>query len=157
MYILPECNVNTVVGVVYKGKFSWYVTEREFWYLNMIMEDGLHGERVGIEILDTDTFEVFQKRIEIYKTSTDELREYFIIADEYNKEDAYFDFFPSFYINFDKKIFYSLYKECLAFELYVPEKWVGEYEDFIELNLIDDEYKYWITDTGENLLNFSYK
>lgn len=150
MYLYPQNNEITVVGVIYKNKFTWYVTEREFWYLNVIMEDGRHDERVGIEILDTDTFEIFEKRIERYIVSTEELREYLELANTYDTYEAFFDFLPSFYVNFDSKIFYSLYTEPLSFEDYVPDGWVGKYKNFFEL--IDEQYRFWIDNEGNNIL-----
>lgn len=150
MYLYPKNNENTVVGVIYKNKFTWYITERDFWFLNTIMEDGLHDERVGIKILDTDTFEVFEKRIERYIVSTEEIREYLELANAYDTYEAFFDFLPSFYVNFDSKIFYSLYTEPRSFEDYVPNGWVGEYKDFLEL--IDEQYRFWIDSNGNNIL-----
>lgn len=150
MYLYPRCTYDTIVGIVYKNKFNWYITEKEFWILNEKIEDGRHDERVGIEILDTDTFEVFEKRIERYIVSTEELREYLELANTYSTHDAFIDFLPSFYVNFDSKIFYSLYLEQRAFEWYVPDGWIGEYKDFFEL--IDEQYRFWIDNNGNDIL-----
>ncbi|GIO31718.1 hypothetical protein J2TS6_28590 [Paenibacillus albilobatus] len=57
MKLLPEYAQILIVGVVFRKEWSWYITEREYWFLNTEME-----ERFGIEILDETTAECFLKK-----------------------------------------------------------------------------------------------
>lgn len=65
MKLMPEYAQILIVGVVYKESWAWYITEREYWFLNIEMED-----RFGIELLNELTAEYFLHKIEEYKVST---------------------------------------------------------------------------------------
>src|SRR5579863_10116287 len=76
-YPEPEYAQNVVVGVVFRTTFSWYVTEREYWYLDFtkyeraflaigctdpILKD--YSSRFHIAILNENTAEYFLSQIE---------------------------------------------------------------------------------------------
>lgn len=153
MELLPEYCENIIVGVMYKNKFSWYVTKIYLWYLDYkIRYDGIKqryidmgrsqkrfeyevgsyerfcGDRWGIAIVDSnEDIDKFIGKIEKYKVPCEELKEYRLIADD---ED---DFYPVLLVDFDKKILYNYIQEPYFLHEYVPKGWQGKYENFYHL------------------------
>jgi hypothetical protein len=164
--LLPRYPTNIIVGTLCNNIFSWYVTERDPWFLNLyILRDAYEKKfgsdidsynplndpayiRYGFPILDKKAFEVFQGRLNKYRCFAAELKEWIplIREDDDALEGRCFAMWPSLYINFDSNIIYNCYYEPEAFEAYLPEGWTGVYEDFRDL--IPVEQQYWV---GENL------
>ena len=95
----------------------------------------------------------FLPRIDKYSVSTEELRELLklnLLIE--SKEDTFYNFLPSLFVNLNKRELYSLYSEPSSYEDYVPENWRGVYEDF--LSQIAREQKYWYDENENDLLNF---
>lgn len=146
MKLMPEYAQILIVGVVFNGTWSWYITEREYWFLNIEMED-----RFGIEVLNETTAETFLDQIVDYKVSTSELTEMLIdLNSAFQSFDEVLEYMPTIYVNFDDRIFYSLFPEPMSFEDYVPKGWVGVYKDFY--NMVPDQEQYWIVD-GDHLFD----
>ena len=150
MELLPEYCENIIVGVIYKKTFSWYVTKTDIWYLDydkkyrMLKQyysdmgrsqkrfehevgsfEYFCGNRWGIKIIDSkNDIDKFLSKIEKYKVTCEELKEYRSIADNLN------DFAPVLLIDFDKKHLYSYIQEQYSFHEYVPDGWQGTYENF---------------------------
>lgn len=138
MKLLPEYAKILIVGVVFQNQWSWYVTEREYWFLNVEMED-----RFGIEVLDETTAECFFERIHDYKVATSDLTCTLIeLEDAFGSYDDVLEFMPAIYVNFDDKVLYSLFPEPMSFEHYVPDGWTGEYRDFCAL--VPEGERYWV-------------
>jgi len=160
MLLEPKETENIVVGVRWQGCFAWYVTIKDYWFMDeeeleaaciqKMKEFGLSAsipvegepEREGIPVLDEKTVVVFLPRIEPYRVSVDELRECLRsrIATE-DPEDVHFAFLPSLYVDFDSCCLYSMYTEPASFEDFVPRNWEGKHASF--LDLVDHEQKYW--------------
>jgi len=162
MLLEPAMTENIIVGVMWKGRFRWYVTEKEIWFMDsnkmktadekkwkeygLPLSNLVYGaedpEREGIPILDENTIELFSLRIEKYAVTVDELRELleFCIATE-SRVDVFYDFLPSLYLDFDNRCLYSMYTEPASFEDYVPQNWKGEYFSF--LDIIEKDQRYW--------------
>ena len=151
---------NVIVGVIHKKQFQWYVTDRELWYLDYVkfaqafeshlaVDEYIEPERKGIEILSSENAELFLKRIQSYKADAATLLKLFEDKIESGEEEDVLDFIPSFLVDFDQKVFYSLFPEPASFEEYVPSDWKGTYEDFTAL--IPETEKYWINKDGESL------
>ena len=172
MLLVPKALENIIVGVLINNHFKWYVSTKDIWFLDrkkleeaykkkfkemgiaytgpFIEED---DERKGIDILDEDSYAEFAPRMAKYAVSTKELRESLklnLLTE--TKEDTFYSFMPSLYVNFDKRELYSLYSEPASYEDFVPENWTGRYEDF--LSYIDRAEKYWYDENGIVLLNF---
>ena len=153
MELNPEYAENVITAIIYNNELFWYVTKKDIWYMDekkyikMFEEAGYKIDlnnaddlRRNILILDRDNIEIFMHRLEKYVVSTKELNDF--LKKELKKNDEwFFDLSPSFYLNFDEKIFYSLYREYAKYENYVPAGWYGEYEDFMEK--IPLKYRYW--------------
>ncbi|QTL47245.1 hypothetical protein [Priestia aryabhattai] len=153
---------NVIVGVIHKKQFQWYVTDRELWYLDYVkfaqafenqgdlaVDEYIEPERKGMEILSSENAELFLKRIESYKGDAANLLKLFEDKIESEDEEDVLDFSPSFLVDFDQKVFYSLFPEPTSFEEYVPSDWKETYEDFTAL--IPEKEKYWVNKDGENL------
>lgn len=140
MKLMPEYAHVLIVGVVFQSSWSWYITEREYWFLNLEMED-----RFGIEVLNESTAKDFLPRIEEYRVSTSELSGMLEeLKDEFRNYDEVLEFLPTIYVDFDKREFFSLFPEPMSFEDYVPEGWLGEYKDFYALVPVQE--RYWVVD-----------
>ncbi|WP_407728114.1 hypothetical protein ACJMCD_13580 [Priestia megaterium] len=153
---------NVIVGVIHKKQFQWYVTDRELWYLDYVkfaqafenegdlaVDEYIEPEREGMEILSSENAGLFLKRIESYKGDAATLLKLFEDKIESGEEEDVLDFIPSFLVDFDQKVFYSLFPEPASFEEYVPSDWKGTYEDFT--GLIPETEKYWVNKDGESL------
>ncbi|WP_242615036.1 hypothetical protein [Paenibacillus solani] len=172
MLLEPKSLNNIIVGLLIDNFFKWYVSPKDLWfldrkkltdtYIKKFKEIGLKNignnieevdERKGIEVLDEYSFREFTRRINKYSVSTDELRKLLKLnLLTKSKEEAYYSFLPSLYVNVDKRELYSLYPESASYEDFLPENWIGRYEDF--LSKIDWKEKYWYDENGLDLLNF---
>lgn len=163
MNLQPDYMENIIVGVLLNDKFSWYVSDKDLWFLDyskMIQSfekkgfeidvENIDDKRKGMIILDTENAAEFLKRIEINKVTSSELHSA-LLANRTQLDDTWqYDYRPSLYINFDKKNFYSSYSEPASFEDYMPNLWVAEYQSFD--NLIPREQRYWLDSNHKNLL-----
>jgi len=153
MKLLPEYCENIIVGVIYNNRFSWYITKINIWYLDykkyyekirkqyidmgrtqkrFEYEVGTYdffcGDRWGIEIINSnEDIDKFIRKIEKYNVSCEELKEYRLITDDTNA------CYPSLLVDFDKKIFYNYIQEPYFLHEYVPENWLGKYENFYSI------------------------
>ena len=50
-------------------------------------------------------------------------------------------YYPTLYVNFDKKEFYSFFPEPENFESFIPDCWKSNYMKFD--NLISKDFRYW--------------
>ena len=170
MRILPEAYKNIIVGLRWREKFAWYVSLKDIWFLDQtelereyeqwckkkglplnfaVSED---DERYGIFVLNEENINLFLPRIAKYAVSSDELREYMKLAMNIkSRDEVTLEYMPSLYIDFDKKILYSMYTEPASFEDYVPATWKGYYQNF--LNLIEQNEKFWCED-GKKIIDF---
>ncbi len=160
MELIPEYARNIIVGTMCNNIFSWYVTDKYPWLLNLyILRDAYKKKfgmdtdlddpsdiRYGFPVLDKISFEVFQEKLSKYHCSVAELKEWIPLIRDDDPDGWRYTMRPSLYINFDLGILYNCYYEPQAFENYLPEGWYGVYEDF--RHLIPIEHQYWI---GEDL------
>ncbi len=160
----PQYAENIIVFIVCDDVRSWYVTEKDYWYLDLIK---LHSEMVNayseskmqlpagyiddfserhdIAVLNKDTAKDFLESIGSLRATVEELRELFVDSVVISEDDdALLDFVPSLYVDFDKSILYSYYPEMIEFEKYIPSGWKGEYRNFFPL--IPSELRYWVVD-----------
>ncbi len=155
MKLYPKYAENIITALIWKDKLTWYVTENEdeIWVLDYVkrmkafessghpifLPDGDYY-RKDLLIVDSSNVEEFKKRIQEFEVPTDELAEYVQEQRKVNKE-WYYDCSPSLYVNFDRKLFYSCYREMICFEQYAPPGWEADYRNFFEL--IPVQYRYW--------------
>ena len=86
--------------------------------------------------IEEDNVLLFLKRIEEDECSTGNLKKLFL----QNQEED--DYKPSLYVDFDKKLFYSMYIEPASYEDYTPVGWNAKYKSF--LDIIPVEKCYWV-------------
>ncbi|MEI5908511.1 hypothetical protein WAK64_15800 [Bacillus spongiae] len=147
----PKYAKTIIVFVKYKNEDRWYVADKELWFLDLrklsaafskiVFDDDLSNDfsdRYDIDIVNEDTAEDFLNHIR--EASTEELHN--ILKGGFYSDIV--DLVPSLYIDFDNKIFLSYYPEPASYEVFVPNGWVGKYEDFMFTDSIPPEYRYWI-------------
>ena len=144
-----DLNEQFIIYAIYNGEGKWYISDKEIWYLDYkkrieaykkigyeIKEEYIDEKRRDLLCLEMGAELLFLKRIEADEYSTLILRKIFLDSQEEE------DYKPSLYVDFDKKILYSMYGEPASYEEYVPSGWQAKYENF--LNLIPVEKCYWI-------------
>lgn len=167
MFPEPEYAQNVIVGIIFQNMFAWYVTEKDYWYLDFTRYDRAllaagyeslvltdYSERFDIAILDQDKAELFLLHVEDRRVPTNALYEMMLVQRQMYEEhgslnslayyNAILNFIPCFLVDFDQRHFSSLYPEMIRFELYVPDGWIGTYKDFRDE--IPEEERYWIAD-----------
>lgn len=73
-----------------------------------------------------------------YEVSYNELKEYYQLFSEVYMEGKQFRVFPCFFINFDSKIFISYFSEPGSYEDFVPDGWIGIYENEMNFDIIKE-------------------
>lgn len=140
----PNSPDEVVVLVKYKEKYTWYVSEKELWIMDLLELDNAFRrkfhepevteteadfeERIGCEILSEKNIEQFQEAIKDFEVSYTELIDYFQLYSEVYLDGMNSEVEISFYLDFDSKIFYSFFKEPGSYEEFVPTGWRGIFE-----------------------------
>ena len=147
MVLEPLYAENIIVAVIFNKKFNRYVTDKELWFLDynkldneyktlgINVEDEYEAdERKGIKVLNTENIGMFLQRINKYIATKEELNCFLCKCIKNRMErDEILNYSPVLLVNFDDKILYSMFPEQASYEEYVPEGWVGKYEDFTEV------------------------
>lgn len=154
MKIIPEYAENIIVAIVQNKTLSWYIADKEIWYMDYakrIRQFEDKGYKINLEYIDstrknllllnTDNIDLFRKSVLKYEVKTEELRKY-LEKEVVQNDEWYYDLSPSLYIDFDKKVLYSSYREMDSYESYAPEGWISDFKDFT--SEIPLENRYWI-------------
>lgn len=157
----PEYAQDIIVGILFHNTFAWYITDKEYWYLDYakydraLLESGFKDSTIGdyssrfdIAVLDTDTIEHFLSHIVDSRVSPEALSYMLLARKKSNKKDDLLDFAPCLFVDFDQEQLFSQYPEMIRFEIYVPDGWLGAYQDFTLK--IPENARYWIVD-GRNV------
>lgn len=159
MKIQIEYGENIIVAVVFRNKWSWYVTEKDYWFLDLTKLEkaflikgyqlpnlGDYSDRFDIGVLDENSADKFLNEISESKVSLVELRELVLKLACGSKESENFptELTPSLLVDFDNKLLMSYFPEPASFENYIPDGWDGVYENF--LNKVPMQERYWIID-----------
>lgn len=153
----PKYAETIIVLVKYKKTYRWFVTDKEIWFLDLkkltasYLEKGFEihnpndfSDRFGIAVVNENTVEEFLQKISEFEVSNKELNR-ILVQGAYSHIS---DMLPSLYVDFDDKKLTSFYPEPASYELYVPNGWLGKYEQFMEH--IPEDYRFWIVN-GDNL------
>jgi hypothetical protein len=156
MKLKIEYGVDIIVGTLFQKQWRWYVTDKEIWILdqNKLKEEFIQLghkvpeenslERENILILDEKTVSIFLPRIENFRVNHHILQNMLREKLPIFRWDEVSEFFPSLFVNFDHCELWTVFPELTSFENYVPQNWLGQYEDFYEL--VPSSEKYWIID-----------
>lgn len=149
-----DVNEKLIVFVIYKGITNWYVSDKDIWYLDKnkrincyrnlgyeIKIEYVDERRRDILLLDTDNADIFLSRIKGDIILTSELKEIWCNLEGDERENRIYNYMPSLYVDFDKKVLLSIYSEPASYEDYAPIGWKAGYDDFKER--IPKEYYYW--------------
>ena len=150
-----------ICGVRYNGDFSWYVSDRELWFLDYtILESNLvsygysmdnlilDSKRRHTKILTKENAGQFLNQMVEFEISSKDLQFYFLESVTELDDSWYYDFQPSLFIDFDNNSLYSQYSESESFENYIPLGWTGLFCNFWDL--IPEPQRFWMCD-GINL------
>lgn len=153
----PKYAETIIVLVKYKKSYRWFVTDKEIWFLDLkklissYLEKGFEihnpddfSDRFDIAVVNEDSVEEYLQKISDFEVSNEELRK-ILVQRTYSHIS---DMLPSLYVDFDDKELTSYYPESASYELYVPNGWLGKYEQF--MGHIHDDYHYWVVN-GDNL------
>lgn len=160
MFNHPKYAEIIIVLVKYKGTYRWFSSDKEIWFLDLpklvvsylragfdIRNRDDFSDRFHIEVVNENTVENFLNQINDLEVTTEDLKA--ILEQQTYAQIS--DMFPSLYLDFDGKKLVSCYPEPASYEEYVPDGWLGRYEEFLED--VPEGCRYWVI-RGEN---FFYK
>lgn len=126
MKVEPNFPDTVVVLVKHEEKYTWYVSEKELWIMDLLQLENAfrrkfnqpkvteteadYEERVGCEILSEKNIRQFQEAMKDFEVSYTELIEHFNLYSEVYLDGVNSEVETSFYLDFDNKIFYSFLK-----------------------------------------------
>jgi len=169
---------NIIVGVVYEGKWIWYISPADLWILDREkyhkkIEERYGSSKVFVGPMSADGYDIAVVNEITAKRFLDETvrfrvdvshlrglvkerisvsRSKSIPPEEFNRFlDEAIELFPSLLVNFDEKRLTSSYPEPMGYENYVPNNWQGEYRSIMPDIPLDQ--RYWIIDR-ENYFHF---
>jgi hypothetical protein len=155
--------LDLVALVHHGGAWTWFVSEREFWILDLGMYRRAY-ERVGVppprakaleirgglDVVDEPQAAEFLRMMNAYRVETNalrvELKRRIPTADSLGD---ICEWLPAILVDFDSRLLVSYYSEPFSFEKYVPDFWEGRYGKFYDL--VPNEQKYWL-ENGNDLL-----
>ena len=150
-----EYGVDVIVGVRYGAEWRWYVSDKYYWFLDLVkmrdasrahgyVTDGVTGfaDRFGIAIVTEDTAELFLAAMEPHRVDKAMLRALLESRLPIKSWEDVIDVLPSLLVDFDSKRLLSSFPEPASFEYYVPQGWNGAYIDF--LAEVPEDQRYWI-------------
>lgn len=164
MNLIPDYTENIIVAVILDKNLTWYVSDKEIWFLDYqkrieafksrgynVNIDYIDDSRKNNLILDTSNALEFLNFIKQNKVTVEELRNS-LLENKNTEDDSWkYDYRPSLYVDFDKKKLYSNYSESSSYEDYTPSGWDSDYKNFE--NEIPNSKKYWLSYNGDNLFN----
>lgn len=160
----PKYAERIIVGVRTILGFSWHVSDRDTWIMDIYKYQNAYknigysinlefvlGLRNNMPLLDENTYIQYLDLNDDEVVSTEELRNSIV---NFDKGDTILAFQPSIYADFIERKLYSTYPENIPFEKYVPDGWVGQFLNFTDL--IPQEDRYWDIN-GTNLISEIYE
>lgn len=166
MNIHIEYGEHIIVAVRLAGCWSWYVTEKEHWFMDLprfhqafidkgydLSGDIDYGYRFDIPILNEHTASSFLACIKDEQVSVEALRAGLIkqLSKYGSDPEALAGWAPALLVDFDNKQLSSYFPEPASFEQYVPEGWTGHYENFT--GQLPDPQKYWVINEHDYFAN----
>ena len=151
-------STNIVAATYHQNHWSWYITEKELWFMDRIhwgLDFGLdrdylnnpdnHHECFDIPIVNEQTASEFLLSIEGYRVNRNDLTclvsERFADSSDWTEDRL--ELYPSVFVDFASRKLKSLFPEPSGkFYEYVPVGWQGSYENF--LGEIPKDERYWI-------------
>ena len=149
---------NIIVAIKSCGCVEWYILDKEYCFLDYPkLEEAYRKKgyndtfdddsRFGIKVVNELSKTQFLDHIKEYKITAEELKKMLMKESDYNDKLAYN---PSILIDFENRVFISYYAEPELFEAFVPDGWIGKYQDFTEE--IPEKQRYWMDENGKNLI-----
>jgi len=149
MNLYPEYSENIIVYVIIGNVGNWYVTEKEYWFLDRIAYSNafnIQPSKSDIEftnLLIKGNPNKLISDISNFKVDTMELRELIDIYSPLSEDGMLLEMSPSLYIDIDNKALYNLFPEPSGiFEKFAPKGWNAQYYDFY--SKIPSEDAFWL-------------
>ncbi|MFC4077125.1 hypothetical protein [Salinithrix halophila] len=152
-----------IVGVTYKKRWSWYITDKGYWFLDQIKlgEEFIKkghkidlydfSGRFNIGIVNEETAGVFLNYIGKHQVDTHSMSKMVKeVCETTNDLEEMMDLSPSLFVDFDTKRLISMFTEPASFEHYVPEGWLGIENNF--LREVPEAERYWVVN-GRDYFN----
>lgn len=157
-----EYGRDVIVAATFRGKLTWFVSEKEFWILDQqewadayksIVDFSTddHSDRFGIPVADEHTAADFLKAISSDAVTGDELQQ-LLRAQHLAAPDDIGHLLPSLWVDFDRCALRSNFPEPFGFENYAPEGWYADYGPI--LHLVPAQHRYWVIDGVDVLEKF---
>lgn len=158
---LEPDGVESLVGCVIRhDEYSYYVAPRWLWFLDYYKyclaaypgytrgtKDSDLESRFNIYTVDAEHEEAYFHGMDAYRRSFKRMQDDMkMCLDMFER----YDYWPVFLIDFDKRVFLSRFREPYEPERWLPDGWIGRWEDFPN-ELIPEEYRFWIDENGVNL------
>ena len=157
MKLYPEYSENIIVYLILDNVSNWYVTEKEYWFLDRIAYAQAFNVQPTMDDIEFTNLLVegnpskLISDINSFKVDILALRELIEIYPPLNEDQSLLEMRPSLYINFDKKELYSLFPEPSGeFERFAPKGWTAKYDSFY--SKIPNEDTFWLKN-GTNLFS----
>lgn len=151
MELYPEYSENIIIFLVSNGNGSWYVTEKETWFLDRVALSKAYGvepepeDFLLLEDLINGNGSKFKDKISEFEVDTNELKVLIEAYPPLEEDESILEMRPSLYVDLDKKVLKNLFPEPSGvFEKYAPNNWDAFYEDF--WHLIPLSNVYWVID-----------
>jgi len=148
MKLYPEYSQNIIAYVIQNGIGTWYVTEKEIWFLNQVnfaKAFGVEPNNENIEFtnkISSGDSKLLLEEIAPYKVTNKELNELIGIYPPLKENESVLELRPSIYVNIDTKEIINLFPEPSGqFQDYAPNDWESKFDDF--WHLIPDNDVYW--------------
>ena len=149
---------NIIVAIKSCGCIEWYILDKDYCFLDYPkLEEAYRKKgyndtfdddsRFGIKVVNELSKTQFLDHIKEYKITAEELKKMLMKESDYNDKLAYN---PAILIDFENRVFISYYAEPESFEAFVPDGWIGKYQDFTEE--IPEKQRYWMDENGKNLI-----
>lgn len=150
-----------VVVVKFREKWTYYISEKEFWILDheawaqsfrafgydVPLDD--FSDRFDIAVVDQETVAIFLQEMAKDQQTLEQLRSLVTTQVKGKPWDEVSVYFPALFVDFDACKLVSYFPEPFPFEQYIPLHWEGSYAPFFEGIPVD--YRYWIIE-GEDCL-----
>ena len=158
MKVLPEYSMNIVVAVKLNGDLRWFVSEKEFWFLDAIAfaaafsQETPPQEREVSKKLHDGNPDLFMESMSDYEVAESELREWFDLTEveSCEREDA----MPCLVVDFDRNRMVNAFPEPGGmFQDFLPDGWQGDYVNDFETveSQIPQSNRYWKNEPNTTL------
>ena len=156
--MVPEYGVEIVVGVASSAGLTWFMSEKELWFLDLRklvsafggdpLDPQNYRDRFDLPVVDRDEWDTFMAHMAEFRCAPAEVLAAPIA--EASSWDEVSACFPTLLIDPEQRRLSSLFPEPASFEHHIPDGWSGDATNF--LARIPVHERYWVVDEVHHLL-----